>query len=65
LWWCSCKSKFSTLEGAAVQGGVVEVLSNSNPNDPSGHYTVFAPTNAFAKLGLVDAGSLGALQNSF
>jgi uncharacterized surface protein with fasciclin (FAS1) repeats len=35
------------------------VLSNSNPNDPSGHYTVFAPTNdAFAKLGLVDAGSL-------
>jgi uncharacterized surface protein with fasciclin (FAS1) repeats len=38
------------LEGAAVQGGVVGVLSNSNPNDPSGHYTVFAPTNdAFAK----------------
>jgi hypothetical protein len=30
---------FSTLEGAAVQGGVVGVLSNSNPNDPSGHYT--------------------------
>jgi uncharacterized surface protein with fasciclin (FAS1) repeats len=57
---------FSTLEGAAVQGGVVGVLSNSNPNDPSGHYTVFAPTNdAFAKLGLVNAGSLGALQNSF
>jgi hypothetical protein len=28
-----------------VQGGVVGVLSNSNPNDPSGHYTVFAPTN--------------------
>jgi uncharacterized surface protein with fasciclin (FAS1) repeats len=65
-WYCSCKSNFSTLEGAAVQGGVVGVLSNSNPNDPSGHYTVFAPTNdAFAKLGLVDAGSLGALQNSF
>ncbi|WP_016988165.1 fasciclin domain-containing protein [Flavobacterium sp. ACAM 123] len=57
---------FSTLEGAAVQGGVVGVLSNSNPNDPSGHYTVFAPTNdAFARLGLVNAGSLGALQNSF
>ena len=57
---------FSTLEGAAIQGGVVGVLSNSNPNDPSGHYTVFAPTNdAFAKLGLVNAGSLGALQNSF
>lgn len=57
---------FSTLEGAAVQGGVVGVLSNSNPNDPSGHYTVFAPTNdAFARLGLVDAGTLGGLQNSF
>lgn len=57
---------FSTLEGAAVQGGVVGVLSNRNPNDPSGHYTVFAPTNdAFARLGLVDAGTLGGLQNSF
>jgi hypothetical protein len=43
-WYCSCKSNFSTLEGAG-QGGVVGVLSNSNPNDPSGHYTVFAPTN--------------------
>jgi uncharacterized surface protein with fasciclin (FAS1) repeats len=59
-------SAFSTLEAAAIQGGVAVVLSNSNPNDPSGKYTVFAPTNdAFAKLGLVDAGSLGALQNSF
>jgi uncharacterized surface protein with fasciclin (FAS1) repeats len=57
---------FSTLEGAAVQGGVVGVLSNSNPNDPSGKYTVFAPTNdAFARLGLINAGSLGGLQNSF
>lgn len=57
---------FSTLEAAAVQGGVAVVLSNSNPNDPSGKYTVFAPTNAaFAKLGLVDAGSLGVLQNGF
>ena len=59
-------ANFSTLEGAAVQGGVAGVLSNSNPNDPSGKYTVFAPTNdAFARLGLVDSGSLGALQNSF
>jgi uncharacterized surface protein with fasciclin (FAS1) repeats len=57
---------FSTLEGAAVQGGLVGVLSNRNPNDPSGKYTVFAPTNdAFAKLGLVNAGTLGALQNGF
>jgi hypothetical protein len=38
-------ANFSNFEGAAVQGGVVGVLSNSNPNDPSGHYTVFAPTN--------------------
>ncbi len=59
-------ANFSTLEGAAIQGGVAGVLSNSNPNDPSGKYTVFAPTNdAFAKLGLVNSGSLGALQNSF
>ncbi|SHG13980.1 Uncaracterized surface protein containing fasciclin (FAS1) repeats [Flavobacterium segetis] len=57
---------FSTLEGAAVQGGVVGVLSNSNPNDPSGHYTVFAPTNdAFARLGLINTGTLGGLQNGF
>lgn len=57
---------FSTLEAAAVQGGVVGILSNSNPNDPSGKYTVFAPTNdAFARLGLTNAGSLGALQNEF
>ena len=57
---------FSTLEAAAIQGGVAVVLSNSNPNDASGKYTVFAPNNAaFAKLGLVDAGSLGGLQNSF
>lgn len=57
---------FSTLEAAAIQGGVAGVLSNSNPGDSSGKYTVFAPTNdAFARLGLVDAGSLGGLQNSF
>ena len=57
---------FSTLEAAAIQGGVAVVLSNPNPNDPSGDYTVFAPTNdAFARLGLVDGGSLGVLQNSF
>lgn len=59
-------SAFSTLEAAAIQGGVAVVLSNNNPNDSSGKYTVFAPTNdAFAKLGLVDGGSLGVLQNSF
>jgi uncharacterized surface protein with fasciclin (FAS1) repeats len=54
-------NQISATEGAAVQGGVVGVLSNSNPN----HQTlqVFAPTNdAFAKLGLVDAGSLGAVK---
>jgi uncharacterized surface protein with fasciclin (FAS1) repeats len=57
---------FSTLEAAAIQGGVAGLLSNANAGDPSGKFTVFAPTNAaFAKLGLVDAGSLGALQNPF
>jgi len=59
-------NNFSTLEGAAILGGVAGVLSNSNPNDPSGDYTVFAPTNdAFARLGLVNEGSLGVLQTSF
>ncbi|MDG2433772.1 fasciclin domain-containing protein, partial [Flavobacterium sp.] len=57
---------FSTLEAAAIQGGVAVVLSNKNAGDASGNFTVFAPTNdAFARLGLVDAGSLGALNNSF
>ncbi|TXD50330.1 MULTISPECIES: fasciclin domain-containing protein [unclassified Polaribacter] len=56
---------FSTLEAAAVNGGVAGVLSNSNPNDPSGDYTVFAPNNsAFARLGLTES-TLGALQTSF
>ena len=57
---------FSTLEGAAVRGGVAVVLSNKNPNDPSGNYTVFAPTNAaFARLGLNTEGDLGVLQVPF
>lgn len=56
---------FSTLESAAVAGGVAGVLSNSNPNDESGDYTVFAPTNdAFARLGL-NSETLGVLQKSF
>ncbi|QTE22105.1 fasciclin domain-containing protein [Polaribacter cellanae] len=56
---------FSTLETAAVAGGVVGDLSNSNPDDPSGAYTVFAPTNgAFARLGL-NSETLGVLQKSF
>ncbi|MBR2647471.1 MAG: fasciclin domain-containing protein [Sediminibacterium sp.] len=57
---------FSTLKGAAIQGGVAVTLSNKNPNDAGGNFTVFAPTNdAFARLGLTDAGTLGVLQNSF
>ena len=57
---------FSTLEAAAIKGGVAVVLSNRNPSDPSGHYTVFAPNNAaFARLGLVDEGSLAALNTTF
>ena len=57
---------FATLEGAAIRGGVAVVLSNKNPGDPSGNYTVFAPTNdAFARLGLKDEGDLGVLQVPF
>jgi uncharacterized surface protein with fasciclin (FAS1) repeats len=56
---------FSTLEAAAVTGGVAVALSNSNPNHPSGNYTVFAPTNdAFARLGLNEE-TLGVLQKPF
>lgn len=56
---------FSTLEAAAVTGGVAGVLSNPNPNDASGNYTVFAPTNdAFARLGL-NENTLGVLQKEF
>lgn len=58
-------SNFSTLESAAVQGGLAVALSNSNPNDPNGSYTVFAPTNdAFARLGLTSE-TLGVLQDEF
>ncbi|UOQ51063.1 fasciclin domain-containing protein [Hymenobacter cellulosivorans] len=57
---------FSVLEDAAIRGGVVEVLSNKNPNDPQGNYTVFAPNNvAFSRLGLRQATDLQALQTSF
>lgn len=58
-------SNFSTLESAAIQGGLAVTLSNSNPNDASGSYTVFAPTNdAFARLGL-NSETLGVLQDGF
>ena len=58
-------SDFSVLETAAIKGGVAGVLSNYNPGDPSGHYTVFAPTNsAFAKLGL-NSDNLAALDQTF
>ncbi|MBD3750277.1 MAG: fasciclin domain-containing protein [Sphingobacteriales bacterium] len=57
---------FSQLEAAAIRGGVAVTLSNKNPNDPSGAYTVFAPTNdAFAKLGLVNPQDLNVLQKPF
>lgn len=59
---------FSMLEDAAIRGGVVGVLTNSNPNDPEGKgkFTVFAPTNdAFARLGLRNAPDLNALQTAF
>lgn len=57
---------FSTLESAAVRGGVAVVLSNENAGDPSGDFTVFAPTNdAFARLGFNTGDDLGALQVPF
>jgi uncharacterized surface protein with fasciclin (FAS1) repeats len=57
---------FSTLEDAAVLGGVAAVLSNPNPNDPQGAYTVFAPNNAaFARLGLNRGADLRVLQPAF
>jgi len=56
---------FSTLEAAAIAGDLAIPLSTSNPNDPSGDYTVFAPTNdAFARLGLNEQ-TLGVLQKPF
>ncbi|RXG27389.1 fasciclin domain-containing protein [Leeuwenhoekiella marinoflava] len=56
---------FSTLEAAAVLGEVAVTLSNSNGNDPSGDFTVFAPTDdAFARLGLKET-TLGVLQQPF
>ena len=57
---------FSTLESAAIYGGVVGTLSNANSGDPSGKFTVFAPTNAaFARLGLYGADDLLVLNRSF
>ncbi len=57
---------FQILEDAAIRGDVVGVLSNKNPNDPEGNYTVFAPTNAaFSRLGLNSAADLLTLQQPF
>ncbi|SDY04423.1 fasciclin domain-containing protein [Hymenobacter psychrophilus] len=59
-------AEFQILEDAAVRGGVVPLLSNKNPNDPSGNFTVFAPNNAaFARLGLTSAADLNGLQKGF
>lgn len=56
---------FSILETAAIKGGLVGVLSNYNSADPSGNYTVFAPTNeAFARLAL-DSENLSLLDQTF
>ncbi len=57
---------FSVLEAAAIRGGVAVTLSNKNAGDPSGAFTVFAPTDAaFARLGLVKGDDLDALQPAF
>ncbi|WP_345113220.1 fasciclin domain-containing protein [Hymenobacter algoricola] len=59
-------ANFQELEDAAIRGGVVTTLSNKNPNDLQGNFTVFAPTNdAFARLGLRTAADLIALQQPF
>ncbi len=57
---------FSILESAAILGGVVPTLNNANAGDPSGKFTVFAPTNdAFIKLGLVGEKELLTLNPDF
>jgi uncharacterized surface protein with fasciclin (FAS1) repeats len=57
---------FQTLEDAAIRGDVAVLLGNKNAADPSGNFTVFAPTNdAFARLGLRSAADLTALQQPF
>ena len=57
---------FSTLESAAIYGGVVGTLSNANAGDPSGKFTVFAPTNAaFSRLGLNNSEDLLVLNKDF
>lgn len=59
-------SAFSTLESAAIYGGVAVTLANPNAGDPSGKFTVFAPTNAaFSRLGLNGADDLLVLNKSF
>ena len=57
---------FQELEDAAIRGDVAVILSNKNPSDSQGNFTVFAPNNvAFARLGLRTAADLDALQTSF
>jgi uncharacterized surface protein with fasciclin (FAS1) repeats len=57
---------FQTLEDAAIRGNVAVLLGNKNEADPSGNFTVFAPTNAaFARLGLNSATDLTVLQQPF
>jgi uncharacterized surface protein with fasciclin (FAS1) repeats len=57
---------FQALEDAAIRGDVAVLLGNKNEADPSGNFTVFAPTNAaFARLGLRTAADLTALQQPF
>ena len=59
-------SAFSTLESAAIYGNVAVTLSNANAGDPSGKFTVFAPTNAaFSRLGLNNENDLLVLNRSF
>lgn len=58
-------SDFSVLETAAIKGGIALLLTNANSGDPSGKFTVFAPTNsAFEKLGL-NSDNLATLDQEF
>lgn len=58
-------ANFSILASAAVLGGAAGILSNPNPDNNQGNYTVFAPNNAaFGKLGLT-AENLAVLNRQF
>lgn len=57
---------FSLLEAAAIKGEVAIPLSDTNPNDEGGNFTLFAPTNqAFERLGLIQNRDLIGIRKGF